>query len=324
MAAPAQGDIYTRWLGVTETARPLNHYQLLRLKQFEDDSGLIRTHYNKLSANVRKYLATEYADRAGGLLNELTRAMLCLTDTRRKSDYDSSLGRTGGGAGAKRTFEEILVLRKLIDAEKLTKAQQLATAIGMELRDAILQQKVASPEQVVQAQAEALGVPYLDLAHVTLDVGLAQKMPATLARQHSCVPVMSDDERVMVASPNPLSSDLEDELRLRLGLPVRPVLCTPTAIHDVINKYYPREAAAREMGQTVNREREAEEQYDPVERAKARKNAATMAFLCGALGFYALTFVIQSLSDLDFFLQIGVALVIGGAAGGIAWLVKRR
>ena len=55
MAAPAQsGDIYARWLGITETARPLNHYQLLRLKNFEDDAGQIRAHYNKMSAHVRK------------------------------------------------------------------------------------------------------------------------------------------------------------------------------------------------------------------------------------------------------------------------------
>ena len=29
-------DVYRDWLSITETARPLNHYQLLRLKSFED------------------------------------------------------------------------------------------------------------------------------------------------------------------------------------------------------------------------------------------------------------------------------------------------
>ena len=325
MAQPQQGDIYTRWLGITETARPLNHYQLLRLKQFEDDTGLIRTHYNKLSANVRKYLATEFADRAGAILNELTRAMLSLTDTRRKTEYDATLGRTSPGSGNKRTFEEIIVARKLIDPEKLAKAQQLAAAIGMDLRDAILQQKVASPEAVIQAQADALGVPYVDLAHLALDVELAQKLPATLARQHSCVAVMADGDRVLVASPNPVSSDLEDELRLRLGMPVRQVLCTPTAIHEVINKYYSREAAARELGQTVNREEEAaEEEYDPIERQKKRMKIAQVSFLFGAMGFYALTFVFERLEALGFVTQIIYAALVGAATGGIAYLVKRR
>ncbi len=299
MAAPAQsGDIYARWLGITETARPLNHYQLLRLKNFEDDAGQIRAHYNKMSAHIRKYLTTEYAEKAHGILNELTRAMLCLTDSRRKSDYDASLGRSSVGESKKRTFEQILIGRKLVNAEQLAKAKSLAAAIGVELRDALMQQKVASAEALAQALAESQGLPYVDLLQATFDIDLLGKMPATLARQHSAVPLMIDNDRILVASPNPLSTEIEDQLRLRLGLMVRPVICTPAAIHEIVNRYYTREAAAKEMGVTSQAAKDADEEFDPVAAAAKKKERLKLTGIAFALGF---AFVAVSLNFVGLF-----------------------
>lgn len=240
-------DVYKEWLGIEETARPLNYYQLLKLKQFEDDTAAIRASYRKLNALVRTYATGEYGPQSQELLNELARAMLCLTDEVRKREYDASLGRTAAAAAGRRTLEEILVARKVLSPSDLDKARRFAKTIGVEIRDAIMQQRLAPPDQVMQSYAESEGLPYVDLADVSMDESLIPRIPATLARQHSCAPLMVDDGRLLVMSPNPLLPEVEDQIRLRLGLPVRTVLCTPAAIHEVINKYYPRSAAAAEM-----------------------------------------------------------------------------
>ena len=90
---PPQLDVYRDWLKIEEAKRPLNYYQLLKLKKFEDDPVRIRHHYKQLNAHVRKYQAGDFAKQSQELLNELARAMLCLTDATRKEDYDSTLGR---------------------------------------------------------------------------------------------------------------------------------------------------------------------------------------------------------------------------------------
>ncbi len=54
-------DVYRDWLGVQETTRPLNFYQLLRLKRFEDNTAKIREHFHKISAHLRKFDAGETA-----------------------------------------------------------------------------------------------------------------------------------------------------------------------------------------------------------------------------------------------------------------------
>ena len=94
-------DVYRDWLGITETARPLSHYQLLRLDLFEDDPAKIRGNYRKMNAHVRKYAAGEYGAQSQELLNELAKAMLCLTDNLRKAEYDASLGRQTAAGGQK-------------------------------------------------------------------------------------------------------------------------------------------------------------------------------------------------------------------------------
>jgi hypothetical protein len=234
-------DVYRDWLGIAEKARPLNCYQLLRLKDFEDNAGLIRNHYRKMNAHVRKYATGDFSAQSQQLLNELAKAMLCLTDAQRKREYDASLGRKDVAEGRRRSFEEVLLANKVLDREKLDKARSFAQAVGLEMRDAILQQKLAEPEGVMLAFAESMGLSYLDLEDVGVDPELAAKIPATLARQRFCVPVMSDGSQVLMATPNPLIPDVEEELRLRFGVPVRTVLCTPVGINQALAKYYPKE-----------------------------------------------------------------------------------
>ena len=131
-------DVYRDWLGIKETARPLNHYQLLRLPQFEDDPSKVRKHYRQMNAHVRKFATGEFASQSQALLNELAKAMLCLTDARRKAEYDASLGREEPTDDRRRTMEEILIRRKVVAPEQLDKARNLAKSVGIEIRDAMI------------------------------------------------------------------------------------------------------------------------------------------------------------------------------------------
>lgn len=237
-------DVYRDWLGIPDTARPLNYYQLLKLKLFEDDPAKIRASYRQLNAHVRRYATGEYGPESQALLNELTKAMLCLTDAQRKREYDVTLGRKEEVEFRPRSFEEVLLANKVLTPEQLNKARSFSLTVGLEIRDAVLQQRLATPEAVMQCYAEAVGLPYVDLAEVALDESLIRRVPATLARPHSCIPLLIDDNQLLVASPNPLAPEVEDQLRLRFGLPVRSVLCTPRAVNELIGKYYSREALA--------------------------------------------------------------------------------
>ena len=242
-------DVYRDWLGIKETDRPLDYYQLLRLKRFEDDQDRVRRHYRKMHNHARKYATGEFSGASQELLNELARAMLCLADIRRKKEYDASLGRKVVRGPRKKELEDIFIERGLLSRQQLDIAQQYAAAVGLSLRDAVCQKEFVPQDAVMQAFAQAEGLPFLELSDVTIDESLLPKIPAVTARTHSVVPVMIEHDHLLLASPNPLDLQLEEDLRLRLGMPVRTVLCTSGDVNRLINEYYSREKVDAEMAQ---------------------------------------------------------------------------
>ena len=168
-------------------------------------------------------------------------------------------------------MEQILLAARAITQEQLAKARDFAKAVGMEVRDAILQQRIAAPETVMQAYAESVGRPYLDLSDLEIDPALVARLPAALARQHSCVPVIADESQVLLASPLPLNPDVEDAMRLRFGLPARSVFCTPASLNAALAKYYPRDAARAPSPKQAARREAASDEEGPGEAASSRK-----------------------------------------------------
>ena len=321
-------DVYREWLGIKETARPLDNYQILRLARFEDDTNKIRSHYQKMNEHVRKFALGEHAARSQSLLNELAKAMLCLTDQQRKREYDASRGRKTEGDVRRRTFEEILLANKVLDQAQLDKARNFAKAVGLDVRDAVLQQKLAAPDVIMLAYAEAIGLPYVELADIGVAVDLVPLVPPSTARQHSCIPVMSDEEQVLLASPNPLVPDVEEDLRLRFGKVVRTVLCTPAGINDLVTKYYPRDAvaaapvgskkaAAEPSAEAIPKA--AKKESAPLsaeEKQKLLKNTGILCFNITAMAYVIFRLVTGGMSSLGF-MDIVVAAVAGGIVAGI-------
>jgi len=329
-------DPYRDWLGIAETARPLNHYQLLRLKQFEDDPGKVRDNYRKMNAHVRKFGSGEFAKQSQDVLNELAKAMLCLTDATRKGEYDASLGRVDRGPGKRRTLEEILLAQKVIDPNQLARARSYANAIGLEVRDALVQQKLARPEVVMPAYAESLGLPYLDLSDMAFPESVIRQVPAVLARQHSCAPVLEDDKQLLVASPNMLAPEVEEELRLRTGKPVRLVLCTAAGINSVIERHYSREVAAAEMaagaGAQGTRPAAAKAAAGATAGAGPPKTAQAVDehkkrqrdFTLVAFNFTFGIVTLVAFQYKGFLLSFGAGLLAGGIVAAIVWNVMGK
>jgi hypothetical protein len=234
-------DVYKEWLGIPEGPRPPDHYQLLRLVQFEDSADKIRGNYKKLNTHVRKYATGKYSVESQELLNELAKAMLCLTDAERKREYDVSLGREfeeETDAFGRRPMERLLFERKQITQTQLEDAREYASKLGLEMRDALVQLKFVEPATAAQALAEELGFPYVDLSDMIPDDSVLDRVPKSVVKQNSILPLFIDNDMLLVACVHLPTQELEEELRLRFGIPIRGVLATPLAINQGIAKYY--------------------------------------------------------------------------------------
>ena len=96
------------------------------------------------------------------------------------------------------------------------------------------------------AYAESIGLPFLDVQDLPIDVRLPRLVPAVIARQHSCMPVHGRRQAAADGLAQSDRSDVEEQLRLRFGMPVRTVLCLPASVNELINKHYSREAIEAE------------------------------------------------------------------------------
>ncbi len=316
-------DVYRDWLGIKDATRPLNHYQLIRLKTFEDDVEKIRANYRKLNSHVRKYATGKYGSESQQLLNELAKAMLCLTDDRRKREYDASLGRKSEKQQGQQTLEEILLTRKQVDPAQLEKARKFSDVTGLEVREALVQQKVASPDVVTQAYADSIGLPFLKISELQIQADVIAQVPAVLARQQACVPILIDDGHLLVASPNVIAPDVEEELRLRTSLVIRTVLCTPTEANAALDQFYSRESAEAELkskvtsgeaepGTTVHR--------TPEQEAELKKELRNVALLSFNFSFMAVALV-QFFREQPLPQTLVPAIAVGGVVAATAYVL---
>lgn len=234
-------DVYKEWLGIPEDVRPPDHYAILRVVQFEDDPEKIRKNYKKLNTYVRKFATGQYSNESQALLNELAKAMLCLTDPERKLEYDRSLGReideTDPHTG-RLSATAYLQKEGVISPDQAKEARSFAERTGMSEKDALIQLKLIDAETGARALAVELGHPYLLLADVLPDDSILDILPRQVVRRHTCLPLFDDDGQILVACADEPSQELEDEVRLRYDRPMRIVIASQLGINQGIAKYY--------------------------------------------------------------------------------------
>jgi hypothetical protein len=212
----------------------------LRCVRFEDDAEKVRAHYRKLNGHVRKYATGQYSAQSQELLNELAKAMLCLTDPERKREYDEHMGREFEARRdefGRAPLLDVLVKQGTLSRDQKREVEDYCKRTGLSERDAVVQMKLATPEQAAQALAAQLAFSYVDLDDMLPEDSILGLVPRALVKKHSFLPLFVDDGRLLIACTDQPDHALEEELQLRYGVPVRPVIATPRAISQAITKY---------------------------------------------------------------------------------------
>ncbi|MBT4692859.1 MAG: hypothetical protein HOB73_05915 [Planctomycetaceae bacterium] len=86
-----QFDPYRKWLGIPDQTQHPHHYQLLGLALFEDDPDVIENAANRQMTHIRSFQTGQYASYSQDLLNEISRAKICLLRPDSKANYDLQL-----------------------------------------------------------------------------------------------------------------------------------------------------------------------------------------------------------------------------------------
>ena len=94
-------------------------------------------------------------------------------------------------------------------------------------------------DKATKAVAEAMGLPYVKIDPLKLDVQLITRtLSRPFARKHAVLPLEKRNGALVVATANPFDRELFENLHGLTGMAIEPVLSAPADIHRAIAEIY--------------------------------------------------------------------------------------
>jgi general secretion pathway protein E len=130
---------------------------------------------------------------------------------------------------------EILLRRGLLEPDQLQQARQRAQ--GGSVIESAIQQGFVKEEAALQALAEEVGLDYVDLRQIDVDLELLKQFPQKLIYRHAIFPIRRDGSSLVVATSNPLDLYPLDEASATTGLMITPVVAERDEIAKLVKKH---------------------------------------------------------------------------------------
>ena len=137
-----------------------------------------------------------------------------------------------------RRLGELLISKKLITRDDLDLALEQQQENGHQLGRILVGMDAIAEEVLVAILAHQAGVPYIDLADVEIDRVAVSLVSEKMARKWGLVPLNIEDNELVIAVSNPSNVMALDELKLKTGYRIKPMVSTKTDITDAINYQY--------------------------------------------------------------------------------------
>lgn len=138
----------------------------------------------------------------------------------------------------KSSFTDILIRQRVLSAEQVHEADQMAQQAGMRLQDALIRLGYATGEEVMRAMAEQYGMDYVDLSEVVIPPSVVELVPESLARENVILPLAEDDGMLKIIASDPDDYDTLEKLRFILNRRIETALAPRESILEAINRYY--------------------------------------------------------------------------------------
>lgn len=130
----------------------------------------------------------------------------------------------------------------LLSAGRLTE-KQLAGALaiqaeeGGKLGQVLVRQLVLDEDDIARTLAEQKGLDYVSLTSYKIDREAVARIPDRVARRCLVIPIGYRDGSIILAMADPLDIETIDDVKVRTGMDVVPVVATSTQIQYAIEKY---------------------------------------------------------------------------------------
>ncbi|HUF33603.1 MAG TPA: ATPase, T2SS/T4P/T4SS family [Acidimicrobiales bacterium] len=157
------------------------------------------------------------------------------------------------GVGTASTSERdqlggLLLDRGLVTEEQLDAAAAEAAQSGHAIGRILIEGKIVTESQLVEAIAAGIGMEFVDLAEYPIDPVAVAAIPEALARRYQAMPIAWDEKVLIVAMADPSNVLAVDDIRSVAKAEVRTVVTTLVALHEAIDKHHRLDAELEDVG----------------------------------------------------------------------------
>ena len=135
-----------------------------------------------------------------------------------------------------------MVLAKWITEDQLAKALKFQQQQGGLIGEVLVKMRYATEEQVAQALAKQLGIPFASRENQILSPekiqGLDRMIPEKFARENAVIPLFVENNVLAVALTDPTNILVLDNIKLVSGMEIQPFISTKAQILKVIDSFY--------------------------------------------------------------------------------------
>ncbi len=126
----------------------------------------------------------------------------------------------------------------LLSEAELARAEAHRQSSGERLPDTLVRLGLSSAEEVAQALARHLEIPYVGRDEFPTSPPFLQRLSPQYMRQYRFCPLSVEDGILVVACADPTDPTVVDELRGALGLDVRLAAATEASILEAVDRYF--------------------------------------------------------------------------------------
>lgn len=144
-------------------------------------------------------------------------------------------------------FETLIVKGTSFTDEQLASVLKTLDVNGMPLEKSLADKSFNTPEEALAELCKYMGVDFIkDIPMNDIPVDLVRDIPINYAKNHEILPFKEENHKVTVLVTNPLNHSAIDDLRVKFGKRVHPLVTTSQRLHDAINRVYEKSTAALE------------------------------------------------------------------------------
>jgi type IV pilus assembly protein PilB len=153
------------------------------------------------------------------------------------TDLPKGIVPSGRRNGASRLIGEIVVDLGLASREDVEGAVQQARTEGRSTGDMLVARGTLTSDELARVLAERFSVDYVDLGVFSVDMNAAHLIASDAARRYEAVPIGYLDERtLLLATADPGNIVAFDDITMKTGLDVRPVVASREDLAVLIAK----------------------------------------------------------------------------------------